>query len=170
MTQAAENEIVIRPEYDETGRACYSLPNARAEDNLVVACPKVAEQVIPVIFLPGVMGTNLKKPKSPEKVWRADLFQGADALAWLTKSKEQRKALLDPLATEVDYAGKVLYDDLDGRMFPSRTARGWGSDQYDCLVSLWNKESGWNVYAANRSSALRTRAGSVVDQYGGSDD
>ena len=31
-------------------------------------------------------------------------------------------------------------------------ARGWGSDQYDCLVSLWNKESGWNVYAANRSS------------------
>jgi len=31
-------------------------------------------------------------------------------------------------------------------------ARGWGSEQYDCLVSLWNKESGWNVYAANRSS------------------
>jgi hypothetical protein len=32
------------------------------------------------------------------------------------------------------------------------TARGWGSDQYDCLVSLWNKESGWNVYAQNKSS------------------
>jgi hypothetical protein len=31
-------------------------------------------------------------------------------------------------------------------------ARGWGSDQYDCLVSLWQKESGWNVYASNRSS------------------
>jgi len=31
-------------------------------------------------------------------------------------------------------------------------ARGWGSDQYDCLVSLWQKESSWNVYAANRSS------------------
>ena len=130
MTQAAENEIVIRPEYDETGRACYSLPNARAEDNLVVACPKVAEQVIPVIFLPGVMGTNLKKTDSDQKVWRADLFQGTDALAWLSKSKEQRKALLDPLATEVDYTGRVLYDDLDGRGFPSRTARGWGSALY----------------------------------------
>lgn len=32
-------------------------------------------------------------------------------------------------------------------------ARGWGTDQYSCLVSLWNRESGWNVYAANPSGA-----------------
>ncbi len=32
-------------------------------------------------------------------------------------------------------------------------ARGWGEDQYNCLVSLWQKESGWNVYAQNPSSA-----------------
>jgi hypothetical protein len=31
-------------------------------------------------------------------------------------------------------------------------ARGWGMDQYNCLVSLWNKESGWNVYSSNKSS------------------
>jgi len=31
-------------------------------------------------------------------------------------------------------------------------ARGWGQDQYNCLVSLWNKESGWRVNAANSSS------------------
>ncbi|WP_444876243.1 lytic transglycosylase domain-containing protein [Agromyces ramosus] len=30
--------------------------------------------------------------------------------------------------------------------------RGWGDDQFGCLVSLWNKESGWNVYASNPSS------------------
>lgn len=29
---------------------------------------------------------------------------------------------------------------------------GWGQDQFDCLVALWNKESGWNVYAHNASS------------------
>ncbi len=33
------------------------------------------------------------------------------------------------------------------------SARGWGSNQYNCLVSLWNRESGWNVYAANPSGA-----------------
>jgi hypothetical protein len=32
------------------------------------------------------------------------------------------------------------------------TARGWDAAQYDCLVSLWNKESGWNQYAENKSS------------------
>jgi hypothetical protein len=32
-------------------------------------------------------------------------------------------------------------------------ARGMGMDQYSCLVSLWNKESHWNVYAANKSGA-----------------
>ncbi|MCC2031111.1 lytic transglycosylase domain-containing protein [Microbacterium allomyrinae] len=29
---------------------------------------------------------------------------------------------------------------------------GWGDDQFACLVSLWNKESGWNYAAHNRSS------------------
>lgn len=31
-------------------------------------------------------------------------------------------------------------------------ARGWGDDQFNCLVSLWNKESGWRVNAENSSS------------------
>ncbi|MDR2564932.1 MAG: ubiquitin-like domain-containing protein [Bifidobacteriaceae bacterium] len=29
---------------------------------------------------------------------------------------------------------------------------GWGDDQFACLVSLWQRESGWRVDAANRSS------------------
>jgi len=32
-------------------------------------------------------------------------------------------------------------------------ARGWGEDQYSCLVALWNKESGWRVTAENGSGA-----------------
>lgn len=31
-------------------------------------------------------------------------------------------------------------------------ARGWGEDQFSCLVSLWEKESGWRVNAENPSS------------------
>src|ERR1700709_964575 len=111
MTGAAENEVVILPEYDENGRAYYTLPNARTEDNLVVTCPKVAEKVIPIIFLPGVMGSNLKKVGSDKKVWHADMHEGVDALAWTIKAKKERKELLDPATTEVDLTGKVLYSD-----------------------------------------------------------
>ena len=31
-------------------------------------------------------------------------------------------------------------------------ARGWGEGEFNCLVSLWNKESGWNYRATNPSS------------------
>lgn len=31
-------------------------------------------------------------------------------------------------------------------------ARGWGSEQFDCLVRLWNRESGWRANAYNTSS------------------
>lgn len=37
--------------------------------------------------------------------------------------------------------------------FDMVAARGWGNDQFSCLVSLYNKESGWNAYAANSSGA-----------------
>jgi hypothetical protein len=30
---------------------------------------------------------------------------------------------------------------------------GWGQSQMPCLNSLWNRESGWNVHAANASGA-----------------
>lgn len=31
-------------------------------------------------------------------------------------------------------------------------ARGWGTDQYSCLETLWQRESGWNHLAQNPSS------------------
>jgi hypothetical protein len=30
---------------------------------------------------------------------------------------------------------------------------GWGADQFQCLNSLWNRESGWNYQAENPSGA-----------------
>ena len=36
--------------------------------------------------------------------------------------------------------------------FDAVAARGWGVEQYDCLVSLWNRESGWRYNAYNAGS------------------
>lgn len=32
------------------------------------------------------------------------------------------------------------------------TQYGWGQDQFECLVNLWNRESGWRYTAKNPSS------------------
>lgn len=33
------------------------------------------------------------------------------------------------------------------------TSRGWGENEFTCLVQLWNKESGWRTNASNPSGA-----------------
>ncbi|MDL9979951.1 lytic transglycosylase domain-containing protein [Microbacterium candidum] len=48
-------------------------------------------------------------------------------------------------------------------------ARGWGDDQFACLVALWNRESGWRVNAYNSSGAYgipQALPGSKMGAYG----
>ncbi len=48
-------------------------------------------------------------------------------------------------------------------------ARGWGDDQFSCLIQIWNRESGWRVNAANASGAYgipQALPGSKMSAYG----
>lgn len=121
-----KNELFILPDFDCNGDASYKLTNDKNEENLVLICPKIAQKVIPVIFLPGVMGTNLIN-SDKKRVWHADSFMGSDALTWVVKGPKERKMLLNPETTDVDYAGKIIHNDFEGNAFPSRYERGWGS-------------------------------------------
>lgn len=65
-------------------------------------------RTIPVVFIPGIMGSNLrmtsqrsKELKQDDNIsWRPDATM--DTLAMLFKSPAQRQMMLDPEATEVD--------------------------------------------------------------------
>ncbi|MDJ0324830.1 hypothetical protein QMG61_13790 [Cryobacterium sp. PH31-AA6] len=48
----------------------------------------------------------------------------------------------------------VVVDPAGARAYASSavSARGWGQGEYSCLVSLWNRESGWRVDAYNAGS------------------
>lgn len=48
----------------------------------------------------------------------------------------------------------LVYSGEDPRALaqPMVAARGWGDSEFQCLVTLWNRESGWNPYAMNTSS------------------
>ncbi len=67
------------------------------------------------------------------------------------------EALLAPPVTQVERVGTkpVAVADPTGAQAIARpmvAERGWGEDQFSCLVSLWSRESGWRVNAANSSS------------------
>ncbi|WP_256588545.1 MULTISPECIES: hypothetical protein [unclassified Pseudomonas] len=86
-----------------------------------VHCILPPDGVLPVIFVPGIMGSNLKS--KPEKgkgknkaapVWRLDAgFMGKNmwlALNWINKKAGIRQQLLHPARVEVDNKGAVAVD------------------------------------------------------------
>ena len=129
MSEYNQNEVTIIPEYDDNGTVNYHLPNAKTDKNLVAVCPKVADKVIPVIFIPGVMGSNLKD-KNGREIWRADFYKGLDMIGWGFKNGKERKELLNHKTTFVDDKGKILYNEQVDSIFPSRKKRGWGTALY----------------------------------------
>jgi hypothetical protein len=62
------------------------------------------------------------------------------------------KAQIKKAVAEAPAVGKPDPGSAKGIALSMVKSRGWGDAQYSCLVSLWNRESGWNVYANNASS------------------
>ncbi|ETT09242.1 lecithin:cholesterol acyltransferase domain protein [Providencia alcalifaciens F90-2004] len=87
--------------------------------------------MVPVIFLPGIMGSNLRSKKDKKSIWRIRKSTGGmawDALGWLFTSGNKRKKLLDPETTETDPTQDVDKNDNESTYFAnSRQKRGWGS-------------------------------------------
>ncbi|MCL2735056.1 MAG: ubiquitin-like domain-containing protein [Propionibacteriaceae bacterium] len=58
--------------------------------------------------------------------------------------KTGSKPSVAPVSVTPGSAQAIAYDMV--------IARGWDDGQFQCLVNLWNRESGWNVSAHNKSS------------------
>ncbi|WP_425592692.1 esterase/lipase family protein, partial [Caldimonas thermodepolymerans] len=117
------NETVrrIEPEFDGRGRPVWH-SQLTPPDESCAQCVMVPDRVIPVIFVPGVMGSNLKPKGDDGPRWRMD---GAlSALAWIFRGPKTRKKFLQPGVMEVDQDGKVPKD----MAVPAEELRrrGWG--------------------------------------------
>lgn len=127
------NSVTSLPTLDETGNYSYSMMTGRSESNLTAICYKVPDRIIPIIFIPGVMGTNLKsigdKPRQNGGLWRLD---NPGTLAWwLGRGPITRRNLLSPSASEVDDGGVIDQENAtDNALFPSRRDRHWGEVAY----------------------------------------
>lgn len=116
-------ERIIPATIADDGSVHYTSVTSAPDDSTAV-CYMVPSRVIPVIFVPGVMGTNLADKNSGKAVWLVDNSLSI-AAAWMGRSPESRKGILDPENTVVYEDGKI----------PSGTAqseaelrrRGWGT-------------------------------------------
>lgn len=87
-------------------------------------------KVVPIIFLPGIMGSNLKNKATGDSIWRIRHTNSGmvmDALAWLFTSAERRRELLNPNTVVTDYNQNVENNNKEATYFAvSRHQRGWG--------------------------------------------
>lgn len=120
------NKIFIDPILDEVGRLVYPVHTYPSSDEVEVVLRKVPSRVVPVIFLPGVMGSNLRGvgQNLNDKVWRLD---GVSSLmVWTTRGAEYRRNILHPEFVQVDPRGKVESNEAEKKYFRTRQERGWG--------------------------------------------
>lgn len=114
----------ISVQYDERGNPIWRTVMS-PPDNSFGKCYMVPDRVIPVIFVPGVMGSNLIErgadPKDAIK-WRLD--SRASVGVWAFNGPKKRKRYLRPEVMEVDRDGAVS----DDAMLPAEELRrrGWG--------------------------------------------
>ncbi|MGQ7951381.1 esterase/lipase family protein [Providencia huashanensis] len=120
------------PQWDENGKCSWNgIPLQHKSLNAEAKCLVPPTKVIPVIFIPGIMGTNLKDTKNGEPVWRADMFMGMDTLYLTNLDGKKRREILNVESTLVDNSGRYMLNvsspfDDDGNMLPRREERHWG--------------------------------------------
>ncbi|WP_368884443.1 lipase family alpha/beta hydrolase [Providencia vermicola] len=121
------------PQWDENGKCSWiNIQLQRKSLNAEAKCIVPPTKVIPVIFIPGIMGTNLMSKNSDKKeIWRGDSLASV-YWEWHSKGGRQRQQSLDPNTTIVDNRGNIEKEILtpfsdDGCLFPSRKNRNWGA-------------------------------------------
>jgi hypothetical protein len=140
----ATPERIIPPKVAEDGSVHYTSVMSPPDESLAV-CHVLPTRVIPVIFVPGVMGSNLED-NTGKIVW--DVSSAASLVPWVAYGPIRRKDILDPSKIRVSAKGKfptgtTLSDEEKHR-------RGWTtvSTMYYGKFLVW-LEGALNDYSAD---------------------
>lgn len=116
-----ERPVAIR--YDKKGNPYWDSTLSKPDNSVAVAM-MVPDRIIPVIFVPGVMGSNLRgnKPETKGVTWRLD--SSTSMKPWLVRGAKRRKETLQPQLMEVDNEGRIPSSTEQDNEELKR--RGWG--------------------------------------------
>ena len=85
-------------------------------------------------------GNEIEKTVVSENIIKEKVDKIVEVRTGTVTSRYGSRATSGSKAEYQSYAEKRCFD------------YGWTSSDFDCLVSLWNRESNWNIYASNKSS------------------
>ncbi len=123
MTGNSSRRIGIEQDADGAASGSTRLtPVADDERCDVLVC----DEAVPIIFVPGIMGSNLRNSKTGESVWRANSLLGL-AWQWAFRSSATRQRKLNPETTEVDDDGAFYGESATVMDKETAKIRGWGS-------------------------------------------
>lgn len=140
------------------------------------------KKVIPVIVVPGIMGSNLRATtdlqqtglKRGEAAWRppnGKLDGLAEIKKWKKRNPELRQIILNPATVEVDDSGELDEDIISSLNLTQNEARsrGWGEihwDSYGLLLSTLHRNLNSIVFSAARGgSPTPTRHWLAINQW-----
>jgi hypothetical protein len=158
MSESDTATRLVGTGWDEQGNDTAQSVLTGANLKVRALCLTTPDLVVPVLFVPGIMGTRLKVKNRdasawypPENTWEALVT----VLKHLNKSAADRQKLLDPNNTEVDDSGPAHPDESSKALLaiaPGATDaerakwRGWGQ--------LYGKSYGEILSLLERSLAL----------------
>ncbi len=114
-------ERILPRQVADDGSVHYTSTTSAPDDSHGV-CYLMPERVIPVIFVPGIMGSNLMD-KEGNTVWLVN-SKVSVASQWFNETAGKRKRVLDPNATRVYRGGKLPTKTPHSAQELHR--RGWG--------------------------------------------
>lgn len=139
---------VLEPQFDNKGNPSW-VTRLSAPDDSYAAINKIPDRIIPVIFVPGVMGTNLTgQGKSKGLDWLLD--SEISMSAWLFRGPTIRKRHLTPSTMRVLDTGMMA----EGTPIPAEELkrRGWGEVSF----MSYGKTLPWLEHALNDFQAPET--------------
>ena len=134
MPDPNDKEFIIRQVgRDEKGRPAANTrltPSTDARECVVLCEP---DKVIPVVFLPGIMGTNLREQNGGGSVWRPPNLDGVlpvlgalgTMIGFFFRGPATRQRRLNPDTTEIDDRGSIETEGAISR--EDARGRRWGT-------------------------------------------
>ncbi|KMY01888.1 hypothetical protein V476_12345 [Pseudomonas syringae KCTC 12500] len=175
---STDNTLHLAQEHDADGELMATTTMSRSNDPVEKSVPCKSGKVVPIIFIPGVMGTNLMNMKTRERAWAAPNMDGVFPVlktvglllgSWF-KSPKRRQLELDPRPGAVGiYEDGEIDGGESGLSKEELRTRKWGSimrTSYHPIMNEMQRQMNSIMIAGNPQGEWKERVQQAPADWG----